>query len=163
VVSAYKIYKMKSSDYAGIMRLASNLYPKWFEKGAIEEDIPTDMKLSYGFVAKKQDKIVGFIIYHSYAGQVQISWLGVSPKMQNRGIGTKLVQRLERELQKIGADSLWVETISSKEKYKPYEQTRKFYKKMGFKISKHNKITYEQSGATYYYYAVTLVKTLTTS
>ena len=72
--------------------------------------------------------------------------MGVDPKFHGKNIGTKLLEALERELKNIGLKELRVETLAESIEYEPYEKTRLFYKKMGFKPEKIRKIKSKATG-----------------
>jgi len=131
-----EIRKAREKDFRGMMMVAKSLSPGWFEKFAIKNTIPIDFRIQKGFVAKEKKKIFGFITYFSEEGKVKIGWMGVKPKLQRKSIGTKLMKKLETELKKIGVKELRVDTLAPREKYEPYDRTRAFYKKVGFKIEK---------------------------
>ena len=135
-----KIRKAKEKDFKKIMAVVKKLNPKWFDNFAVSKSIPFDLKIHRGFVAENKGKIVGFLSYTSDEGKARISWMGVDPKFHGKNIGTKLLEALERELKNIGLKELRVETLAESIEYEPYEKTRLFYKKMGFKPEKIRKI-----------------------
>ena len=49
------------------------------------------------------------------------------------GIGKKLLTWLKKESKKFKLQSINVETLPDEDNYKPYQQTRAFYYKNGFK------------------------------
>jgi ribosomal protein S18 acetylase RimI-like enzyme len=131
-----EIREAREKDFRGMMIVAKSLSPGWFERFAIKNTIPIDLKIQRSFVAEKGNKIIGFITYFSEEGKVKISWMGVKPKFQRKSIGTKLMKKLETELKKIGIKELRLDTLAPREKYEPYDRTKAFYKKIGFKIEK---------------------------
>lgn len=141
-----KIRKSSEKDFKGMIVVAKNLHPKWFDRFAINKSMPLDLRIHKGFVAEENGEILGFITYTSNDGETKISWIGVNPKFQRKGIGTKLLKRLEKELNKLGAKELRVETVAETENYKPYEITRTFYKKMGFEFGKVKKVKSKDTG-----------------
>lgn len=84
--------------------------------------------------------------------------MGINPEFQKKGIGTKLIKKLEKELKKIGVKELRVDTLAESIKYKPYESTRAFYKKMGFKVEKVTKRKSKDTGEEFD--LATLIKAL---
>jgi ribosomal protein S18 acetylase RimI-like enzyme len=61
-------------------------------------------------------------------GTFDLYWLAVDPAVQGRGIGTKLVREVERDLRERGARMLLVETSSRPD----YSNTRAFYARCGY-------------------------------
>ncbi len=120
-----------NNDHKSILKIASIL-TDWFDQDAITRAIPADLNLHKTIVAEINNEVVGFVTYTSHEGNVFIGWLGVEQESQRQGIGTKLVQSLEEELEKLGIAKLEVETLSETIDYAPYVPTRAFYEKMGF-------------------------------
>ncbi len=141
-----RLRKAIEKDFDKIMGVAKKLHPKWFDKFAISKSIPLDLKIHKGFVVEEKGKIYGFITYTSKEGAVDISWLGVDPKLHRKKIGTKLINFLEKELKKIGVKELRVETLAESVEYEPYERTRIFYKKIGFQLKDIKKIKSKDTG-----------------
>lgn len=131
-----KIKESTKRDFKGMMKIAKKLHPGWFDRFAINRSIPLDLKIHKGFVAEEKGEILGFITYTSSEGETKISWMAVEPKHQKKGIGAKLLKRLEKELKVMKIKELRVDSLDESENYKPYEKTRAFYKKMGFKVEK---------------------------
>lgn len=129
-----KIRKTTEKDFKKIIKIVKELHPKWFDNFAISKSIPLDLKVHKGFIAEDKGIISGFVTYTSKEGTAEISWMGVSPKLHRKSIGTKLIKTLEKELKKIGAKELHVDTVADSVQYEPYSKTRDFYRKMGFKV-----------------------------
>jgi len=83
-----KIRKSAEKDFEGMTKVAKKLHPKWFDKFAIKKSMPLDLKIHKGFVAEERGKVLGFVTYTSNKGEMKISWIGVDPKFQRKGIGT---------------------------------------------------------------------------
>jgi ribosomal protein S18 acetylase RimI-like enzyme len=126
-----KIRKLGQRDRPEIIKIAKNLHD-WFDNYALTFEIPNDLNFHQGYVAECDGKIVGFLTYSSFEGEVFISWLGVLPDYQRKGIGKALVHELEEILITLDINKLKVETLSEKIEYEPYVRTRKFYRKIGF-------------------------------
>jgi GNAT superfamily N-acetyltransferase len=62
-------------------------------------------------------------------GTFDLYWLAVDPAAQGKGIGTRLVRAVERELRDRGARMLLVETSSRPD----YSNTRTFYARCGYR------------------------------
>jgi ribosomal protein S18 acetylase RimI-like enzyme len=134
----FKIRDLEEKDWPKILTIVKKLRG-WFDNVALTFEIPNDLKFHNGFVAVSNGAIVGFLSYSSLEGEVFISWIGVDPDFQKCGIGSSLIQKLEKILLENGIDKLKVETLSENVEYKPYEKTRSFYKKLGFTKAEYRK------------------------
>jgi GNAT superfamily N-acetyltransferase len=92
-----------------------------------------DFELNSLIVAKENGKVSGFLCYTSYSGKILLMWLGVKKEFQRKGVGQKLLTWLEDEGKRFGFHSIEVETLPDEEDYEPYQRTRTFYYKNGFK------------------------------
>lgn len=132
--------KFRSSDLTSIERIAKALHPEWFTEEALR-NIPRDIQFAKCFVIEKKGAVAGFISVHSHDGNPMIGWIGVDPESRGEGIGKLLVEKVERELRKFGYKELRIETVGECTPiYKPYAETLKFYKSMGFEIEKRGRL-----------------------
>ncbi|MFA5513527.1 MAG: GNAT family N-acetyltransferase [Sphaerochaetaceae bacterium] len=103
--------------------MALSLFDEYFEKGE---------KSGYNFIfILVDDKVVGYTCYGHIEATVSsydLYWIAIDPKVQNLGLGHKLLEETEQVAVSRGAKNLYVET-SSTEKYNP---TRQFYQHNGF-------------------------------
>ncbi len=127
------IFELTSMDEKHVLNIAKNL-PKHFTKKGIEY-IASDLKSQKGFIFRIQDKPAGFIMYYSNQGIAEIGWMGVMPEFQRSGVGKKLLTHLCDKLRDSQCSSLVVKTLDESVEYQPYENTRAFYLKNGFKKS----------------------------
>jgi len=134
------IRDFKISDLDSIKRIIRGLHPEWFTEEALK-NIPRDIRFSRCFVAEKSEQVIGFVSVHSYDGKPMIGWLGIEKKMRGKNIGKLLLEKLERELRNLGYKDLRVETVGECQPvYKPYAETLKFYKSMGFEVEKRGRL-----------------------
>ena len=143
-----KIRKATKNDFKNITRLANKLKVKgddegWFLSEALNNMIPVEIKVNSTLVAVKDNKIVGFLNYFSEEGVIEIAWLGVDPKLHGKGIGKKLVQKIESTAKKLNVKYIIVDTVPKKQANKPYKKTIEFYERMGFKNYKIEKKAYK--------------------
>ncbi len=124
-----RIRELEQSDSKDISSI-SNILSKYFTIAG-RRNIRRACKVQSGFVAVEEN-IVGFLLYRKWRYTAIITWMGVLPKYQNRGIGKNLLKTLENKLRKYGVRKLKVSTLAPTIRYKPYEKTRKFYLKNGF-------------------------------
>jgi N-acetylglutamate synthase-like GNAT family acetyltransferase len=126
-----KIRRATERDYNRCIELAKSL-KEWFNKEGIRS-IKTDLQVNNIIVAEEKGSLVGFLCYSAGEGAVILDWIGVRKDVQRRGIGSALVKWLEKEAKRLNARGVQVKTLTEKIEYAPYEQTRKFYYKQGFK------------------------------
>ena len=140
-----KIRPFTRKDIRGMLAVAKKLHPKWIHETRLK-NMPIDLCYHHGFVAVDGKKIVGFISCSSEDGIPSIAQLGVDPSMHRKGIGRKLVASAEHEARKAGADALQAMTVGwTRPFYRPYAETCKFYKALGFKAVKKHRI-HEEGG-----------------
>jgi ribosomal protein S18 acetylase RimI-like enzyme len=104
--------------------------PEWFTAEAIlniEKDL-SDKEI----LVDSEEKVKGFIIY-SLEDKCSIYWMAVKKGMQNKGIGKKLIEELKIICKEKGIDFIETDTLAETEDYAPYEITRNFYHKVGFR------------------------------
>ncbi|UCC93129.1 MAG: GNAT family N-acetyltransferase [Thermoplasmata archaeon] len=95
--------------------------------------MPKDLRSHRLYVAEDEGDVVGFLTVKSARdGEVEISWMGVHPGHQGKGIGRALVSEAERDLVSEGVLRLAVRTLADTVEYEPYEATRAFYRAVGF-------------------------------
>lgn len=127
------IQMMTEMDKFLVLDIAKSL-PEFFTQKGVEL-INSDFHSQKGFVFRMNDRPVGFVMYFSNQGGAEIGWMGVKPEFQGKEIGTQLLKYLKKELIENKCSSLIVKTLDESVDYKPYEKTRAFYIKNGFKKS----------------------------
>lgn len=120
------------SDTAGIVELSMTLadvFPSDFLR-LIDRDLAQHPTL----VGVLGNDIVGFIIWTYRDPQIaEILWFGVKEEYQGLGLGTTMLQALEKEVGGRNVSRLVASTLSYTVDYKPYEKVRAFYYNRGFK------------------------------
>ncbi len=79
-----------------------------------------------------QDKLLGYICYGPSPmteGTFDLYWIAVDPEVQSQGVGSLLVDLVEKEVRGLQGRMLLAETASISE----YERTLRFYVDRGFK------------------------------
>lgn len=106
-----------------------------FDDRAMER-MPRDLREHRLLVAVDgEDRVVGFITLEAVDDRVmEITWMGVRPDMHRRGVGSALVDAAARELAGEGYRELEVRTLADTVEYRPYEDTRAFYRAQGFRL-----------------------------
>lgn len=126
-----KIRKANKKDMKESITIAKDL-EEWFTKMAIKHMV-IDFKINNAIVAIQQGKVVGFLCYSAEGGALKINWMAVKREFRRQGIGNSLLKYLIKKARKIKSKAVIAETLSDKERYKPYQETREFYYKNGFK------------------------------
>jgi len=136
--SGIEIREMELDDLPSVFALGEqlftaekwpNLYRTWDEFELLST-FSTDKELC--LVAEKDEKIVGFILGsliekpRSAWVYGYMEWIGVNPEIKNRGIGTRLLNKLTDLFIKHGARMMLVDTELEN------QDGLRFFKKMGF-------------------------------
>ncbi|RLA51127.1 MAG: N-acetyltransferase [Gammaproteobacteria bacterium] len=124
------IQRASENDFDGILKIAKSL-PEWFTNQGIRE-IEQDFQKCEKLVASEFGKIIGFLLYSNLGENPLINWIAVEKKFHRRGIGTLLLDSLERELVAQGYSNIIVKTLGG-DSYEPYVKTRLFYLNTGFR------------------------------
>ena len=96
-----------------------------FNKYANKNNVVCDY-VSFSFVAKENDNIVGIITGRSYYKEIHISDLIVLEQYRNKKIGSKLIEKVEEYYKNKGFENINLTTYDF--------QAPKFYQKCGFEI-----------------------------
>src|SRR5665809_29077 len=108
--------------------------PAWF---GIEEALMgyvADARSNDTYTAVTQGRVVGVLMvkHHSrYASEVHL--IAVTPALHRRGMGRKLLEALESDLQSREVEFLQVKTLGPSLPSVEYDSTRHFYESMGFR------------------------------
>jgi GNAT superfamily N-acetyltransferase len=115
-----------------ILGIARSL-PEWFTPTGIE-NIKRDLEFEKVLMAFEpvQNIAIGFLSFHCYDGVGIVGWMGVKDEYRRQSIGTKLFEAFKEQMKVRNIDQVQVETLGESVDYEPYEQTRRFYRKMGF-------------------------------
>jgi ribosomal protein S18 acetylase RimI-like enzyme len=123
-----EIRKAKKEDFKSCLAISRSL-PEWFEEKELSEihrqilSLPTYLIEDVGILA--------FVIIEDKDTEtVEIKHLAVSRDHQRSGLGTKLLEYIEKEYSK--KTYVEVKTLDESAEYEPYVSTRSFYEKNGF-------------------------------
>jgi GNAT superfamily N-acetyltransferase len=107
--------------------------PGWFGDPQGIADCAAAVRSQDGLVAEDGEPI-GFLTWVRVDDHVaEITWMAVRADRRREGIGSALVGELEGRLEDLGVRELRVKTLSEREPYPPYEETRAFYRRQGFR------------------------------
>jgi GNAT superfamily N-acetyltransferase len=127
------IRPLTKDDLDAVCAIAESL-PEWFDEHARKKGIPVDALHQPGFLALNGDSAVGFTSYYVAEGRLTIGWLMVRKEYQRRGIGGMLLGELEEKARELQIPEIATYTLGDRVDYAPYEQTRAFYFKNGFRV-----------------------------
>ena len=132
-ITTLSVREISPEDYPGVNSIARSLNPTWFTESALEE-IANALRHDHGFVAMQNEKQIGFVMYRLNDDNetADLTWMGVRPDFQRKGVGRRLVEAVEQALGKKGIHRIEVFTVAATVDYEPYALTRRFYHAMGF-------------------------------
>ena len=133
-----RIEPLETKHHCGILEIVEIL-PEWFDETARTRSVPTDLRHQLGYVAVSNHRVVGFVTLYVTEGRLHIGWLGVDKPFQRQGIGGRLLDATESKARQMGIDELATYTLGDSVTYQPYEVTRSFYWKHGFKVYKRSR------------------------
>ncbi len=120
----------KTNDSDKAFEIAKKL-PDFFNTGGLKS-IEQDTKNHLLFGAYSDNEMFGFATYKEInSDTVEMSWLGILPEAQGKGIGKKLVEESLKELA-VKYKVCEVKTLSETDPYEPYKKTRTFFKNINF-------------------------------
>jgi len=120
----------RTSDYEAALDVARKNAHFFNSNGlkTMEEDFKTGLL----FGAYDKQAMIGFICFKELNDQVvELAWMAVEPKFQDKRIGTSLVNEGLKLLSK-KYPICEMKTLSEINPDPEYARTRKFYKKLGF-------------------------------
>ena len=116
------------------MAVALELFDETFAAGPARAPYdPGDGVVDYEFVGSfsRDGQLVGYVCYGATPGTDRVYdlyWIAIHPAFQGAGVGTLLLDEVERRLRQREARMLVVETSSRSE----YAATRRFYEVRGY-------------------------------
>lgn len=126
-----EIAKGNENHIAACLSIAKEL-PQYFTEEGINT-MNKDLRTHQLYTAIDSEEVVGFITVEQRSHEVsEISWMAVKPNCQRQGIGSALIDYITTDLLSQGVKLLEAKTLSEDIEYSPYENTRRFYGKMGF-------------------------------
>ena len=106
--------------------------PQWFGSEQGIRDCAAAVRSRSGLVAT-DDEVIGFLTWEPRGDDAaEITWMAVRADVRRRGVGRSLVAALVDVLRVHGVTRLDVKTLSSRDPYPPYAETRAFYRANGF-------------------------------
>ena len=108
--------------------------PLWFGNEEAIIDYTDKVKEMPFLIAYDYDKPIGFLainVHNEHTAEVCV--MGVLEDYHRQGVGEKLIKACEMFCQNNQKEFLTVKTLDASANYEPYDKTRNFYIKMGFK------------------------------
>jgi ribosomal protein S18 acetylase RimI-like enzyme len=108
--------------------------PAWFGDPQGIVNCAAAVRSQDGLVAGDGSGVVGFLTWERVGDEAaEITWMAVRADRRREGVGSELLDDLMSRLGGVGIAELRVKTLSEREPYPPYEETRAFYHRHGFK------------------------------
>ena len=135
-----QIREVRKNDYKEIVAITKSLY-RWFSKNGLRQ-VKYAFRKQKGFVSIENHKVTGFIFYRKWKNTAVITWIGIGVNSRNKGIGKTLFRHVEKLVKKQNVKRIKISTLARTVKYKPYEETRKFWESCGFRTLRIDKNFY---------------------
>lgn len=120
-----------SSDADACDAIVAGL-PDWFGEEQGIADCAAAVRSQDGLVAEDAG-VVGFLTWEPVDDAVaEITWMAVRADRRRSGVGGALLAEVVARLRAGGIRELRVKTLSDRDPYPPYAETRAFYRANGF-------------------------------
>lgn len=106
--------------------------PAWFGSEQGIAHCAAAVRSQRGLVAVTDGGVGGFLTWEVHDGIAEITWMAVRADARGRGLGHALLDALVARLRADAVAELRVKTLSSRDPYPPYAETRAFYCANGF-------------------------------
>ncbi len=127
----FQIRDMKNADKPSIVELARSL-TTFFPEDVVELIAASLSKRSV-LVGVAGKEVIGFLIFELRDSRTtEIIWMGVKEDYHGLGLGSLMLDTLEKRMEQAGVNKIIASTLSYTVKYKPFEKVRTFYYHRGF-------------------------------
>ncbi len=140
---------LRDAGSGEICRRVLDTLPAWFGMPEANDEYVSSAEDGCAFVAELDSEPVGLLVpvRHSDAA-AEILLLAVAAPHRHNGIGRALVEAAEQMLSDEGVEALQVKTLSARHPDEGYEETRAFYRALGFvHLEEHPMLWGEESPA----------------
>ena len=94
------------------------------------------------FISEEDGRAVGFLTYRLNEPEAELLWIAVHQLSRGTGAGSILMKKFLEEIMNKNVKSVWLSTLASTVPFPPFESTRKFFEKFGFREEKIDKNHY---------------------
>ncbi|MBA3530411.1 MAG: GNAT family N-acetyltransferase [Ardenticatenales bacterium] len=126
-----QIHPLMPQDQPEVLAVARTL-AAWF-RPLDQMALAIDLREQEGLVALENNQVVGFLTHHMVGERAELSWLGVLPEKQDRGIGSLLLATLEQLLLERSVLWLQLSTVPADHDV-TFVGTNAFYQRHGFTV-----------------------------
>lgn len=133
----------RSGEELVILEIIKSL-PDYFRPDALPE-VEANLKKggAVTLMADEGGAVVGFLTYRQTTAELaNLLWMAVRSDFQKQGIGRLLMEEFLSRMKSAGIKIIELETLASTTNFAPYEATRRFYGKFGFREVKIDKDFY---------------------
>ncbi len=125
--------EMTADDHDAVFALARTLAAWW--QPIDQMTLAMDVREHIGVVAENDTgELVGFLTYRLNKPQVaELTWLGVRSDLRSRGIGSRMLDWLEKTIQQQGLEAIELSTVPPDHE-DMFVPTFMFYKQRGYRI-----------------------------
>lgn len=118
-----EVSKMIESDLPQVFALTERLSFLNWNLQQFESELKSSC--TYGYIAKKDGVFAGYALYHLIADELELLAIATVPELARQGVATRLYQDSVMELQKLGAQTLFLEVREGN------ASARAFYERQG--------------------------------
>ncbi len=119
-----EIFRMTDDDVYEVSELDKRCFAIPWSPSAFADEMINDMAVY--FVAKEDEKIVGYCGFWNVAGEGDITNIAVAPEYRRSGIGSALIEAMATSARRLGLSMLTLEVRKSN------APAQSLYKKYGF-------------------------------
>jgi ribosomal protein S18 acetylase RimI-like enzyme len=125
------IRRLETADAPACDEIVAGL-PEWFGDPDGVRACAAAIRAQEGLVALDGERIVAFLTWTRDGATAEITWMATRAEARRSGAGRHLIEILVGHLVADGVRELHVKTLSERDPYPPYAETRAFYRAMGF-------------------------------
>lgn len=131
MMNELKIREGTVSDHETVIQIAKSLND-WFNEDGVKY-IKQDLEFEKLIIVDADSGPIGFLSYFLYEGIGYLGWIGIYEQHHGSGAGELMFFEFERIMKELEINTIQVKTLGESVYYPPYDRSRNFYKKVGFK------------------------------